>query len=282
MNTKILNLFQRTASFLIFLPALLCISCTLYGQASARDVALAKSTVAGHGFWNVFGNPAGLAGLNTLAAGVSAGNRYLIKELQQTGMAVAFGGKPGITAISYARSGVSLYSVNRVGLSYSRKFLEKYSAGIELHYTYELCGPEKKASHSGNVNLGFIYRPPGKCSFGFHLGNPGSMLIRENFSSLETPFFRLGMVFEESQKLHMFLEAEKALSQQPQWKCGLEIIPCEKFSIRTGLSFPPFSMAFGAGMAYQSLIVDIAAMYHHILGFSPQLSIKYAFRQWEK
>ena len=275
MNTKKSILFSKLICFFIF-KLVLFYSAATNGQAGARSKALAESTVADYGFWAIGGNPAGLSTQNILEAGVAIENRFLIKELQGTELAVAYGGKLGSIAASLSRFGFSLYSENRFGLMYSRKLQEKLSIGIELHYQTLAIGEAKDKTRSGDFNLGLIYEISSRVKIGFHAGNPGSFLFSNTTKNHETAFFRLGMGFEASENLRVLWETNKTIDQKPLWKCGLEIIPCEKFIIRTGLSVPPLSISFGSGFIIHRLHIDIASSYHYLLGFSPCLSIHYS------
>ncbi len=282
MNTIFTFLFSKLLCFFIFGWLLLFSPATATGQSGARSIALAESTVADHSFWAVGGNPAGLATHKYLEAGFSTKNSYLLKELQSTEMALAFGGKPGSMAISLTRFGFSLYSENKLGLSYARNFREKISVGIELHYTTLVVGEEKLKSSSGDFNAGIIFQATSKVKIGFQAGNPGSFLFLKENKSNEIPFFRLGMVFDESKNLRILVETEKIIDQKPVWKCGLEIFPCDKFTIMTGISAPPLSISVGSGLKLHRLQIDIASSYHHVLGFSPCLSIQYSLNKCKK
>jgi len=77
-------------------------------------------------------------------------------------------------------------------------------------------------------------------------------------------------------------EAEKTSAQKINIKGGIEYNPTSLIYIRVGGSSYPTQAAFGLGVNYNGLKIDISSAYHSILGLSPQIGLSYAFGKDKK
>jgi hypothetical protein len=73
-------------------------------------------------------------------------------------------------------------------------------------------------------------------------------------------------------------EAEKDIEFSTIVKFGLEYQLADPFFIRAGVATSPTLFNFGMGFIIkEKLIIDAAASYHQILGFSPAIGIRFGF-----
>jgi len=275
MNTKIVKLFICPHAFFILIIIFLCRD-NIHGQEGARALSLAKATVADQGFWSIMGNPAGLNGLQGIQGGLSIADHFLVSELREGTFALVVPVARSHSGFSLSRYGFGLYSENRAGIAYSGRILEKLFIGAELHYTWIVIGESREQEHLVNCNLGMIFEASESLFLGLHTGNPVSF-FQEDPSEL--PFIRLGTKFLPSREWLILFEVNKTLYRPVSWKAGIEISLLQKVFLRTGISAPPLSLSFGAGFITGRFSIDLASAYHHILGFTPQLSIIYSLRK---
>ena len=78
------------------------------------------------------------------------------------------------------------------------------------------------------------------------------------------------------------MEVEKAINQDASLKTGIEYLFLENISLRGGIGTGPVKTNFGFGYSANNLKFDAAVWYHQILGFSPSLSLSYAFESSNK
>ncbi|TVQ94631.1 MAG: DNA-binding protein, partial [Bacteroidetes bacterium] len=64
----------------------------------------------------------------------------------------------------------------------------------------------------------------------------------------------------------------------PVFRTGIEYRISDPLYIRGGIGTNPTTNAFGFGLELGNLNLDIATSFHHVLGYSPQLSFIYHFK----
>ncbi len=74
------------------------------------------------------------------------------------------------------------------------------------------------------------------------------------------------------------VELEKDIKENLLVKTAVEIELIENFVVRAGVASKPIIYSFGLGYSYKPLQLNIAFSKHHILGYSPSISIVYAFK----
>ena len=91
--------------------------------------------------------------------------------------------------------------------------------------------------------------------------------------------FRKGVksLLEEESDMIIVAEAEKTSAQKINIKGGIEYNPSSLIYLRVGGSSYPTQAAFGLGVNYNGLKIDMSTAYHNVLGFSPQIGLSYAF-----
>ena len=109
-----------------------------YGQGwmplGARSMSMANTSVTFNDVWAYNNNPAALADVDKFSAGFSYENRFLLKELQTQGFAVAIPLKVGVLSLGGHMYGYKQYRSYKAGLGYSLKLSEKFYSGAQLNY----------------------------------------------------------------------------------------------------------------------------------------------------
>lgn len=262
----------------LFLAAQLAVAAaTAETGPGGRAAALGGAAVASPGLWSVSVNQAGLAWLKGLHSGLSAGNRFLLKELSSEFLAVAWSGKPGAFGVSLSYSGFSLYNEVRAGVCYAKKFGKSFSAGAELHY-FRLAISEGYGSRGIiSCDLGWMYRPGRSWAIGMQICNPVPVRLTRYPEEWLPVIFRLGASYCQEEKFMFLAEAEKDLEHPLILRAGAEVRLAKAFFARAGVHSGPFAVTGGIGLSFGRLSVDIATEYHMSLGFSPAVSMEYSF-----
>ena len=106
------------------------ISSLSFGQgwvpAGARSMSLGNASVTFEDVWAFHNNPAALAHIENFSAGISYENRFLLKELQSQGLAVAIPLKVGVISVGGHMYGYNRFRSYKGGLGYSMKLAEKF------------------------------------------------------------------------------------------------------------------------------------------------------------
>lgn len=244
-----------------------------------RQAAMGNAAVALYDFWAISHNQAGLAKLTRPAGGFYFENRYLVKEMGLGAAAFALPTNSGVFGLSVSYFGYAQYHESKIGLAYARSFGEKLSVGMQFNYMYSFVGGDYNNA-AGNVSIeaGMIYELLPGLNIGAHIFNP----TRAKLASVDNLYdeyiptiFRFGMAYSFSDKVILSLETEKDIERKPAFKAGIEYQVINHLFIRGGIGTNPTQNAFGFGFQTGSFTIDLSTSFHHVLGYSPQISIRF-------
>ena len=270
-------------NFLLMVAALLVLS---YGTWAANDnypfggraAGMGNAAVTLYDFWAISHNQAGLARMQNMAAGVYFENRFLIQELSFGAGAFVYPTGSGVLGLNFTYFGFDLYNESKIGLAYAREFGERFSAGVQLNYHNTTI--KEDYGNKGNLTfeLGAIFHILPELSIGIHLFNPTRAKIADFADERIPTIFRTGISYEFSDRVIVVVETEKSVNLNPVFRTGIEYRISDPLYIRGGIGTNPTTNAFGFGLELGNLIIDVATSFHHILGYSPQLSFIYNFK----
>lgn len=247
------------------------------GPIGPRSAALGHASSCLYDVWSTRNNQGSLGFVRRAEAGAFYENRFFVKELTQSGFAAAMPIKKGTFGLSYSSLGYKLYRESQASLSYGMLLGENISAGIAIDYINT-----KIADIYGNANavtgsLGLTARITQHVVVSTHIYNPFRAKIT-NYNNEKVPtIFKFGAQYIFSKKVFVIAEAEKTSAQKINIKGGIEYNPSSLVYIRVGGASYPTQAAFGVGVNYNGLKIDISSMYHSVLGVSPQIGLSYAF-----
>lgn len=242
-----------------------------------RSAGMAHSSVTLSDVWAGHQNQAGLIGLKSTTAGIFYENRYLIPELSLKAGIVAMPFKNGVFALSVSNFGFTLYNESKVGLAYAMKISDKVSAAVQLDYLNTQIGEGygNKSALAGEA--GIRAELTDALTIGAHIFNPTRAKLSEYNDERVPTIMRLGVDYKFSEKVFVSVETLKDMDHKAVFKAGLEYHVIEQLYLRTGISTNPALNTFGFGLELKQFKIDFATSLHSVLGYSPQLSLTYAF-----
>lgn len=251
-------------------------------QSGSRAAAMANATVALQDFWAISHNQAGISGIETITAGMFAGNRFMVAELVDASFAIIIPAAGGNLGVSFQYFGTEFYSDGKAGITYARSFGKKLAAGVQLSYLYTSIA--EGYGHTGTLlaEIGIIYEISPGLFLGTHVFNPTRSVLKTNthFQNIEdyvSTVVRSGMGYQISKKVLLSLEVEKDIRHPAVPKIGIEYKVIESLQVRAGISNNPVLNTFGFGIRRGNLQLDISASHHYLLGYSQQAGLIYAF-----
>ncbi|HET6245748.1 MAG: hypothetical protein H0V01_05055 [Bacteroidetes bacterium] len=246
-------------------------------QLGARSAAMGNASVGVSDLWSVHHNQAGLARLDKIEAGIYYENRFLVPELSVKAIALAMPIKNGVFGLSVSHFGFALYSESKVGLAFAQKLGEKVSAGVQLDYlnTFIAEGYGNKGMLTGEVGVQAELVPG--LTLGAHVFNPFRVKLASHNNERIPTIMRLGLSYEVSKKVLFCVETLKDTQHKPVFRAGLEYNVIEQFYLRGGISTNPGINTFGFGLKLNQFKIDFATSIHSVLGYSPMVSLSYAF-----
>jgi hypothetical protein len=247
------------------------------GPLGARSAALGHASSTLRDVWSTRNNQGSIGFLRQAEVGAFAENRFLLKELTQSGFAAVMPIKKGTFGLCYSTMGYKLYRESQLSLSYGMKLSENISAGIAFDYLNTKIGDIYGQAHAFTGSFGITAKLLPQLTIATHIYNPFRAKITDYNNERVPTIFKVGAQYMFTQKVFLLAEAEKTSAQTVNIKAAIEYVPAKTVYIRAGACSYPTQAAFGVGVNYKGLKIDLSSMYHSILGLSPQIGLSYAF-----
>lgn len=251
--------------------------------AGARATALGDASVTLSDVFATTTNQAGLGFLENYTGGIYTDRKFLNASINNFNAAVAlpFGNKIGTFGLSTNYFGYKLYNETKIGLAYARKLGSKFSLGMQFDYLRMFIA-ENGQRNFFTFELGMQYRPWKVLTFGAHIYNPIPYKVEKVYGERLPTIMKFGLGYEPSPKVLIAAEYQQDIHYKPQFKGGVEYRPIKYFTLRGGVQTTPFSASLGFGGNVAGAKLDVAASYHPVLGFTPQLSFIYEHQKKKK
>lgn len=246
---------------------------------NAKSAGMAGLSAMQKDIWANYSNQAGLAYLDFLTSGIHIENRYQVSQASTKALVLGLPLNSGTFGLNYSYYGYSKYNESKAGLAFGKKLGKRISAGIQLNYhnlyIAENYGSRNKLSFEG----GIIAEPIDKFIISFHVFNP-TTTKNDNHSIEHLPtIIKAGIAYTFQKNTFIGIETEKDLIENPVLKVGIEQFFLDHYFLRTGITTNPSEYAFGFGFCSKNFKIDLAYMFHQELGFSPHISLSYAFNK---
>ncbi len=237
---------------------------------------MGNATIAVSDMWSIQKNQAGLGRVNEISIGLAYENKFTIKELSSRAVIFVLPVSKNVFGLSFNDFGFDLFKQQKIGIAYARAFNEKISFGFKLNYL-SIRVLEYGNASIVTADLGLIYKLSEKFSLGAHIQNPSSQKFTEADENIIPTSINAGFSYQPSQKVSANIEVQKDLDQDPILRAGISYRPVKILALRGGVSGEPFNYYFGFGLLLNNFRIDLASTSHPVLGFSPQMSLSYAF-----
>lgn len=241
----------------------------------ARSGGVLNSSITFADNWAYFNNPGAIGEVESISAGISYENRFLLSGLQSQAFAVAVPTKQGVFSVGGFHYGSSEYTSFRTGLGYAMKLADNFSAGVQINYQGLRLPEYYGSSNTLTGEAGVLLKVTDEWSFGASVFNLGRNRLSDYKDDRYNTVLRLGTAFKPSKLLHISAELWKDLDGPVSVRGGIEYEPIKHFNLRVGVGSQPTSFAFGFGYKWKVIRVDFASAYHQTLGLSPQISFTY-------
>lgn len=234
---------------------------------------MANASVCNSDVWGFHNNPGALGSLESFSTGISYENRFLLKELQSQGVAVAIPVKVGVISVGGHLYGYNQFRSYKAGLGYSMKLAEKLYAGVQLNYQGIRFAQNYGSANSMTAEAGVYGKITKDWKVGIAVFNIGRSKLADYQDDRFSTMLRIGSSYSFSEKVLLSGEFEKDLDNPVRFKTGLEYQVIENFFIRGGLATAPIELTFGFGYKFKQIQIDLGSAYHQVLGWSPHFSL---------
>ncbi len=248
------------------------------GQAvrgGSRAVALGGATTALS--QNVWGNPAGMAGIEETTFAVFGSEAYGLDALRYGSLVFAHPFSWGALAVRASTYGFSAYRQTDVvvglGSAFSMGTTRSISAGVSVGYSRIQFEPPYGASDAVSLSAGWSVRVLPTLMAAFHMGSVAALS-----RGAEMPrSFALGVSYRPARSMILLLDLHKEGRWPLSVRAGVEVRPVSALSLRAGATTRPFTFSGGAGLRLAGIRAGVAAQHHSSLGWSPALSFGVAW-----
>lgn len=256
---------------------------SLWGQGNilrpqgARSAALAHNAETFTDLNALFHNQAGLGFIENAGGLLSLERRFLLAGLSHASIGFAFpvqeGSAFGVTTQYFGNPD---YNEIKVGVAYGRKLLENFSFGAQVDY----IGVQiREGGNEGVLTFegGVLGRVMDNLLIGAHIFSPVGVRFSNDYR-LPT-ILRLSAQIEASANVDLFAGVDKDMELQENFKFGIEYRYKTVAAFRVGIGTYPSSVSFGFGFRAlnDAMIIDIAAAWNQLLGYTPGLTLGYEF-----
>lgn len=236
-------------------------------------------TAVGKNFWSMYANPAGIAGVDAMTAGLHIEQRFFVAGLNYGafGFVTPFKEKHylGIDGSSY---GFSNYRESRVGVNYATTLFDRLSMGAKFNYAI-ISIPNYGSKGTFFVDAGIIGNVAKGFNLGFKVYNANQAPVNKETNERVPTILSFGASYELSDKVLLVSDLEKNVNFPLSYKGGIQYAFVDHFKARVGVSTAPVTFNAGLGFTATNLVIDVATSLHQQLGFSSFLSVSYRFNQ---
>ncbi|MCF6240061.1 MAG: hypothetical protein L3J74_01800 [Bacteroidales bacterium] len=266
----------------IFILLLLFFNFSLKSQVDffgGRAIGVSNASLTYQDNWAQLNNQAGLSSLEDITVSVGFTNSYFIKELGTNTIAMGLPTKSGVFGLNYTYFGYSKFNQNKIGLAYAMQLGKRISAGMQINYLYTHIEGEYGASGVAYGEIGLLTQPIDNFFIAAHISNFWRSKYTDYTDIYIPMIFRVGAGYLLYEKALLSVEFEKDIEQDLIFKSGLEFDLDKQFFFRFGMATNPMIFSFGFGYQIKTFKADIAFSKHPVLGYSPAISLNYAFKK---
>jgi hypothetical protein len=225
-------------------------------------------------------NQAALAQQKTKAVGVFSENRFALKALSNSIVALAIPTKNGNFGLQLNYAGFKNFNESKIGLAYAKTLSKKVDVGIQFNY-YNLRVPTYAGASSINVDVGVLYQLSQKLKAGFQASNfVGSKLNKiTNQKLLQRYTFGLG--YDVSDNFFVGSAITKEEEKPINIVASLHYQFAQQFFAKAGFNSENTVVFAGLGLGWKNCKLSFSGSFHPQLGLSPGVSFLMNFKREE-
>lgn len=134
------------------------------------------------------------------------------------------------------------------------------------------------ATTAFSLDIGLLYHLNSQLLLGLYVANPALQQYKNQSVKFGIPTsFHIGLSYLISNKVLIAADLNKMLHSPIDLAVGIDYQLLSLLSMRGGLTAKPFKQYAGFGLHYQKLTLDTAVTSDPHLGYSPQITLGYAF-----
>jgi hypothetical protein len=236
-------------------------------------------TGVGGDFWNVFHNPAGMAGIQQMEAGAFVERRFLLNQINMgtLGFAMPFKGERHVLGFTAGGYGFGGYAESKVALAYAAKVVDRLSLGAKVNYSL-ISIPTYGNKGSVFVDFGLVGKLTNQINVGFRIFNASQSYVSKELEEKIPTTLDGGIAFQASDKVLVVADVQKQVNFPISFRGGVEYAILDILKARIGASSQPVTFNAGIGLSLKNgLNIDFANSLQQQLGYTPSISASWRF-----
>ena len=266
---------------LLCILALLCISTSSFAVNNLRLSDIRSMGMSGNEvLQSALFNPALIALYESKSLIFNYLNRYELKELGTVNGSFYLPNDFLPAGFNFCSFGYDAYRETLFRLALGKQLNKKWTLGVGVQYAFLQTELFEEQPAQLSTDIGITYSPVDNLLIGLLIMNLPSVSLQDEPLEIEDfkdYLLQIGFQWEiiNNVLISTTLGSNKVHPLIPAF--GLEYTPFDNFSIRGGVGGMPFAPSFGVGYGFSHFRVDVAAVYHSVLGFSTGLGLQFTF-----
>jgi hypothetical protein len=176
--------------------------------------------------------------------------------------------------LSLATNRVPQYSETAIQGHYGRQLFPKLSLGASIGYQMVQAG-EYGSAGAPSVRVSLLQKLTENLNLGVAFSNPGQQKLRNTPQNSQ---LQLGIGWAASPYFQITGEASKELQRNTSYRMGMRYLASERLLLMAGVQSGALARAaLGFGVWISPAVrIDVAGSWHHVLGVTPSLGVRYA------
>ncbi|MDH6305961.1 hypothetical protein M2459_002972 [Parabacteroides sp. PF5-5] len=256
-------------------------TCTLYAANNLRMLDIRSMGMGGNGVTgSPLFNPALIAIPGESNIHLNYFNRYGLKELATINGGFHFPNDILSFGLDVLSFGYDAYRESMFRLSLGKQLSSRFSLGISIQYA--MLQTELMEDRLGRLStdVGISYSPFENLLIGMLIMDRPAVFIGDKSFEIKdftAYLLQIGFRWEVINKLFISATLESNDEKAVTAEAGVEYIPFDQFSLRAGIRGNPLLPSFGIGYGFSLFRIDVAAVYHPVLGISSGVGLMFSF-----
>jgi len=207
-------------------------------------------------------------------------NRYQMKELATLSAGLCLPNRVLPFGLNIASFGYDQYRESLFRLSVGKQLNEVWALGISVQYSVLQSEIFESDAARISTDIGIVCQPSENVLIGLSAINLPSVTLNEEGVDSE----RIGAYLAELNINwniidNVLLTGGAAHCKETPFSAslGMEYVPLDDFRFRAGIRSAPFRPSLGVGYSFLDITLDVAMVYHPVLGVSLGLGLSYSF-----
>jgi hypothetical protein len=262
---------------LFFIISPIILNAQLIFNNGAISTSMAGLNSTSSNVWSINNNIGQLSNMEFSSASISVFQPFLVSDFTTSSIAVGLLSKNGGFGISYSNYGNEFLQFHSTGLGYSMSLNDQFSGGIKINYHYINAGNIYLNKSAISADLGIGAQLNEELKIGVQIINPTLSELDDYDNERIPTVMQIAIGYELSDEVSAHFAVNKDIIYPASFLAAIEYKPNKSIVFRGGVGTNPSLASFGIGTSLKKFMIDIAAQYHQILGFSPEISLTYSF-----